>query len=162
MNATQWVGIISFGGASILCLCIRQWPWTFIGGLNMIMAIECGLGMRHRVHNFAVDLMGPFYLNRVGVQIGLTFIVASIVFFTSLLLLNRSYGRAHATIIAATGSALALFSVETISLHAFDSFLYQKAGSLLMIGWIWMGIGSVIAIGALRRMSLSSIIEVKG
>ena len=151
MDATQWVGMIAFGGASIVCLWIRQWPWSFIGGLNMAMAIECGLGMRHHAHNFAIELMGPFYLNRAGLQIGLIFIVATIVFLTTLLLLNRSYGRAPATVIAATGFALALFLVETISLHAFDSFLYQKAGPLLIIGWIWMALALVTAIEALRK-----------
>ena len=107
MDATQWVSMIAFGGASIVCLWIRQWPWSFIGGLNMAMAIECGLGMRHRAHNFVIEVMGPFYLNRVGLQIGLIFIVATIVFLTTLLLLNRSYGRAPGTFIAATGFSLA-------------------------------------------------------
>lgn len=151
MDATQWVGMIAFGGASIVCLWIRQWPWSFIGGLNMAMAIECGLGMRHHAHNFAIELMGKFYLNRAGLQIGLIFIVATIVFLTTLLLVNRSYGRAPATVIVATGFALALFLVETISLHAFDSFLYQKAGPLLIIGWIWMSLALVTAIEALRK-----------
>ena len=96
-------------------------------------------------------MLGPFYLNRNGLQIGLIFTVATIVFLTTLLLLNRSDGRAPATVIAATGFALALFLVETISLHAFDSFLYQKAGSLLVIGWIWMALASVTAIEALRK-----------
>ena len=151
MDATQWAGMIAFGGASIVCLWMRHWPWSLIGGLNLAMAIECGLGIRHRAHNFAIVMLGPFYLNRNGLQIGLIFIVATIVFLTTLLLLNRSDGRAPATVIAATGFALALFLVETISLHAFDSFLYQKAGSLLVIGWIWMALASVTAIEALRK-----------
>lgn len=151
MDATQWAGMIAFGGASIACLWIRQWPWNFIGSLNLAMAIECGLGMRHRAHNFAIELMGPMYLNRVGLQIALIGIVAIIVFLSTLFFLYRSYGRAPATAIAATGLALALFSIETISLHAFDSFLYQKAGSLIIIGWIWIALASITTIEALRQ-----------
>lgn len=152
MDATQWAGIIAFGAASILSLWIRQQPWNVIGILNMVMAIECGLGMRHRAHNVAIELIGPFYLDRVGLQIALIIALATIVFLTVWLLLKRKYRRAPASIIAATGLAVALFSVEIISLHVIDALLYRKAASLLVIGWIWAGIGSVIAIEAIREI----------
>jgi hypothetical protein len=153
MDATQWAGVIAFGGAALTCFWVRLWPWIIIGTINLAMAIECGLGMRHRAHNLAIEFMGPLYANRVGVQIGLIFSAVFVVLVTASLLLHRKHWRVPAAVTTATALALALFSVETISLHAVDALLYQPVAGLLVIGWVWAALGSVTAIAAYRVMS---------
>lgn len=153
MDATQWAGLVAFGGAALTCLWVRQWPWGMIGAINLVLALECAMGIRHRMHNFVIEQIGALYADRFGLQIVLIVVAVVVVLGTAALLLQRKHWLAPPTVTAATGLALALFSVETISLHAVDALLYQPAAGLLVIGWIWIALGLVIAIGAFRVIS---------
>ena len=153
MNATQWAGTVAFGGAALICFWVRRQPWWAIGTVNFGLAFECVIGVRHHIHNVAIGLMGPLYADRVGVQIALIVMTLGILLSAARLLQYHAHLFASRPVTAATGLALALFSIETISLHAVDAILYRPVAGLLVIGWIWITLGLVVATEALRAIS---------
>lgn len=152
MDPTQVAGITAFSGAALTCFCVRRRAWFVVGAINAALALECVLNMRHRKHDLVLEIMGPYYDQRAVLQIGLIILALAIAAgFTTLLLRRKGWG-VPPIVIAATGFALALFSVETISLHDVDAFFYQTIAGLLLIGWIWVVLGLTIAIQALRTI----------
>ncbi|AMU96184.1 hypothetical protein AOA14_16390 [Sphingopyxis terrae subsp. terrae NBRC 15098] len=159
MDATQWAGLVAFGGAAAACLSLRGPSGRILAAVNGCLAAECALGFRHGLHDRVIALLGDYYPERQPLQIALVLIAA----FTGLILLARRWRRARKTSasvpLIATGAALLLFAVETISLHALDRLLYRPAGPVLVIGWLWVAIGTMTLIGAARdyhRARLSS------
>lgn len=159
MDATQWAGLVAFGSAAAACLSLRGPPGRILAAVNGCLAAECALGFRHGLHDQVIALLGDYYPERQPFQIALVLIAA----FTGLILLARRWRRARKTSVnvplIATGVALLLFAVETISLHALDRLLYRPAGPVLVIGWLWVAIGTMTLIGAAReyhRARLSS------
>ena len=150
MNATQLTGIVAFGAAALLCFRAR---WVQIGAINAVFAIECVFGLRHRIHDLAVQLMGPLYAERGGVQIVLIGLALALLAGSGILLLLSKHRLVPANVTAATLLAVALFSIEVISLHAIDAVLYRYVGDVMVIGWLWLALALVIAIGALRAKS---------
>lgn len=153
MDPTQLAGIGAFGGAALACFCVRQRSWLVIGAINAGLALECVLSLRHRKHDIVLDVMGAYYDTRTGVQIGLIIVALLIVLGGTIILLRRKSRAVPPAVLATTGLALALFSVETISLHVVDAFFYQTIAGLLLIGWMWIALGLITAIGALRAIS---------
>ena len=150
MNATQLTGIVAFGAAALLCFRAR---WVQIGAINAVLAIECVFGLRHRIHDLAVHLMGPLYADRGSVQILLMGLILALLAGSGMLLLLSKRRLAPAHVTSATLLAVALFSIEVISLHAVDAVLYRFVGDVMVIGWLWLALALVIAIGALRTKS---------
>lgn len=150
MNATQLTGIVAFGAAALLCFRAR---WVQIGAINAVLAIECVFGLRHRIHDLAVHLMGPLYADRGSVQILLMGLILALLAGSGMLLLLSKRRLAPAHVTSATLLAVALFSIEVISLHAVDAVLYRFVGDVMVIGWLWLALALVIAIGALRAKS---------
>lgn len=159
MDATQWAGVVAFGGAAAACLSLRVPSGRILAAVNGCLAVECALGFRHGLHDQVIRLLGDYYPERQPFQIALVLIAA----FTGLTLLARRWRPARMTSasvpLIATGAALFLFAVEMISLHALDRLLYRPAGPVLVIGWLWIAIGTVTLIGTARdyhRARLSS------
>lgn len=159
MNATQWAGMIAFGGAAIVCFWVRRSSWWVIGTVNLALAVECVLGLRHYIHNCVILLMGPLYADRVGLQIGLIIVTLGFLLGIIPLLLYRTRGFAPRHVKAAMGIAFALFAIESISLHAVDTFLYRPVAGLLVIGWLWIALGLVVAVAALRAIFRQGSLE---
>lgn len=148
MNATQLLGIVSFGIAGVLCFSVRRSPWNAIGSVNLLYCLECAFGWRHILHDAAVAAMGGQYAERVPVQIALIgggFFVGLIV----LAALLHAYDD-WSTRVAITGTSIgtALFVVEAISLHELDRILYIPVGSALLIAWVWLGLAITTALAA--------------
>jgi len=154
MNLTQMLGIVSFGTAGILCLCVRKPPWAKIGLANLLYCLECVVGARHRFHDAAIMAMGPEYIGRELLQIAL--LGGGLIFggFLAAILLRAT--RDPSTRLAITGTSLGgvLFIVEAISLHELDRILYRPVAATLLIAWAWLGlsitVGSAAAIARLR------------
>lgn len=151
MDATQWAGLVAFGGAAAACLSLRGPSGRILAAVNGCLAAECALGFRHGLHDRVIALLGDYYPERQPFQIALVLIAA----FTGLILLARRGRRARKTSasvpLIATGAALLLFAVETISLHALDRLLYRPAGPVLVIGWLWIATGSLTMVSAITR-----------
>ncbi len=148
MNTTQWLGLISFGIAGLLCLGRRRPVWIAIGLVNIFYGVECAMGWRHHFHDSAKAALVSQYSERMPVQIGL--ICGVLIFCAALLTKMQLSIRDRLTRIALIGTALSagLFVIETISLHGVDRVLYQHAGPALLIGWAWLGLASITSFAA--------------
>lgn len=148
MNVTQWLGLISFGIAGLLCLCRGRPVWIAIGSVNLLYGAECAMGWRHDFQNWATAALRSQYSERMPVQIGLIFGV--FIFGASLLAIMQLSVRDRLTRVALIGTAISvgLFAIETISLHGVDNALYRDAGPALVIGWAWLGLASITSFAA--------------
>lgn len=150
MDATQLAGLLAFGSAALACLVSPAPASLRLALINACFAAECALGWRHRVHDQAITLLGDYYKERNPLQIALT--AAALLAAIALLAkaTRRMRREASPTPMLATGLALALFAIETISLHAIDRLLYHPMGPLLAIGWLWIALGSTATTAAIR------------
>lgn len=156
MNATQLLGIVSFGIAGVLCFSVRRSPWNAIGSVNLLYCLECVFGWRHSLHDAVVAAMGGQYAERVPLQMALIGggLFVGLIALAALLRASDDWS----TRVAITGTSIgtALFVVEAISLHDLDRILYRPVGIALLIAWVWLGlalaIGSAAAISRKRRM----------
>jgi len=151
MDATQWTGFVAFGGAAAGCLFLPASSGPALAAVNGCMAVECALGLRHGLHDRVIRLLGDYYPERLPLQIALVLFAGT----AALALLAKRWSRpkrgsANIPLIG-TGTALLLFAVETISLHAIDRVIYHAAGPVLVIGWLWLATGSVTLISAARE-----------
>jgi hypothetical protein len=150
MDATQWAGVAAFGSAAAGCISFRPQWGRALAAINACLAAECALGLRHGLHDRVIALLGDYYPERQPLQILLVLLAG----FGGLVMLVRRRGsptpRSAMAPLLATGAALVLFVIETISLHAIDRLLYHPAGPILVIGWAWLLLAAVIVIGALR------------
>lgn len=157
MDATQWVGVLSFGGAFAVCLVTACRPWPLLAIVNGGYAAECVLGWRHGLHNAAIAAMGEYYSGRASIQI---FLIAIALGLGAIFLLARRAdpaGRARTGAATATLVTALLFILETISLHAVDAILYRPAAGLLVIGWLWLLLGGATIFGALREVQRTGV-----
>lgn len=148
MNPTQVAGILAFAGAALVCFRVR---WWLIGTINATLALECLFGIRHRIHDLAVKAMGPLYADRADFQIGLIGFSLTLFAGSAILLLGRKQRSAPRLVTAATLLAIALFSIEIISLHDIDAMLYRHVGGVMVIGWMWLALGLSTVIGAMTQ-----------
>ena len=146
MNLTQMLGIVSFGTAGMLCLAMRQSPWSGIGFVNFLYCLECFFGLRHRLHDAVTAGMGAQYHERAALQIVLLGGALLLACILTAILLRLSHSQPARIAIGATTLGAALFVVEAISLHAIDRILYGPIGAALLIGWVWLGLG--LAVGS--------------
>ena len=152
MDATQWAGVSAFGCAAAGCLTLRAPKGPFLGAINACLAAECVLRLRHSLHNQAVALLGHYYPERKPLQVALIILI-SLVGLTLVRLAKRRRPISWRTDLPtlATVAALLLFTIETVSLHAVDRLVYRPAGTLLIIGWLWIALGVTTTTSALSR-----------
>jgi hypothetical protein len=48
---------------------------------------------------------------------------------------------------------LALFAIETISLHEIDAIFYLRIGPVLLVGWLWAVASAGICLAALNSLA---------
>lgn len=148
MNLTQWLGILGFGAAGLVCIGIRRASWTPIGFLNLLYSAECVLGWRHELGGLGAAALGEHYSERAPLQI--------ILIFGALLIGSALLAWAHWTVrkgserIALTASVISggIFAAEIISLHDVDAVLYRTVGRALLIGWLWLGLALITGLAA--------------
>lgn len=145
MDTTQWCGIAAFGLAGATCLRAAlegRATWRALALLQVVCGVEVALGWRYRAHD-AVDAWLQShgqYATRASLQLGLigcTLLCAAAV--TAFLWTHRArLGAALVGACVGTAMELALFGVETVSLHAVDAVMYSFAGPVKVIGWLWL------------------------
>jgi hypothetical protein len=149
VNATQLLGIVSFGIAGFLCLSLWRPPWTALGFVNLFFSFECFIGWRHLLHDAGVAAMGSQHAERVPLQVFLMSgsLIITIVGSGMFLLANGDI-RARVAVMG-TGLSASLFLVETISLHDIDELLYHQMGPSLLIGWVWLALAICTGLAAI-------------
>jgi hypothetical protein len=153
INPTQLIGLLSFAAATIACVIAARrstWRdarvWQVVAFTNGLFLIEIFFGFRHRIHDYLVALLMAEgeYDQRRGAQEFIIIWLATIALIC-VTLFSFSRGLAGTARIAAslTIAMLALFAIETVSLHALDAVYYRPIGAVLLIGWLW----AIVALG---------------
>jgi hypothetical protein len=85
------------------------------------------------------------------VQVALLALSFAVLGFAAMPMLRMFAGSPSARLAAiASLGVLALFGLETISLHQVDSVLYCPVGPVMLIGWLWMALGAEVVWVATR------------
>jgi len=161
-NPTQLTGLLSFAVSTIACFIASRRSetgdvraWRSLTLINGLFFFEILIGLRFYIHdrvNFILIAKG-WYLQRSWIQesIDISLAAIALVFVVLFMFLRRPAGNEARIAAGLTIALVALFAVETVSLHAIDSVLYQPIGPVLLIGWIW-AIGSFgICLSAAQR-----------
>jgi hypothetical protein len=148
INPTQLVGILSFVGATIVCLIASRRStaldarvWSVLAFMNGLFAIEIFTGLRHYIHDLAVrHLMarGEYAQRGMGQEIMVISLIIIALLVIAVFLFGRHAVGGKARLAASIWLVvLALFAIETVSLHEVDAVFYRSLGPILLIGWIW-------------------------
>lgn len=159
MNATQIAGCVAFAvsaAASGVVAARRRGGgpvWWPLASANALLSIEVVAGWRFQVHELAnASLRGHgWYADRGRLQFGLIALAFVVIVAGAAALAgaNRRERNAVGALIG-TAAALAVFVVETLSLHRVDTFMYAQAGPVLTIAWMWMAAAAVVTANAWR------------
>lgn len=161
INPTQLTGLLVFGCAAIACaiagrVCSER-RWWRLAGVSSVCMLEVALGLRHRAHDLVDSVLqaGGWYGSRSHTQMLLLAIVALLAAGTLAWLLSLRGTAAEIRVSAAASlTALWLFAIEAISLHAVDALMYSLIGPVLVIGWAWAALALVIGGAALRAVKV--------
>lgn len=160
-NPTQLLGMLSFSLATLACLLAsRRSPdrrvWKTLACANALFLLEVILGLRFRALEFARALLrgrGELpSLHGTGQAVAIAAVAAAAM--VAMLAFLRVGGIARpATRVGAslTIALLALFGIETVSLHDIDGFFYLGIGPVLLVGWLWAAACAGICVAALAR-----------
>ena len=162
-NPTDLTGLLSFAAATIACLIAARRStlrdartWKVLALMNCLFFIEINIGLRYRITELANTLlkMQNMYAQLHGsFQKIIIILIATIaLIFVMLFLLWRPLdGRAVRAAASITIAVLALFAIETVSLHALDAVFYRPIGPVLMLGWVWAIAAAGICLAAFQR-----------
>jgi hypothetical protein len=157
------VGLLAFSAALIACLIAAQRSetrgartWNVLALINFLFDIEIYFGSRYRITELAKTLLKTedLYAELHGsVQEVIIIAVAAIAFIivTLFLFWRPIAGSAARVATSITIAVLALFVIETISLHELDAIFYRPIGPLLMLGWVWGIAATGICLAALKQ-----------
>ena len=166
INATQVVGLLSFGITAVICFAVWRsiphvkitWGWLTI--VYVTLTVDILVDGRHFISNTlrtifkSIDL----YQNRGIWQILLVILLLTLAgtIARKILQVSRQQDGTIPKAAYATALTLTFFVIETISSHKIDAMLYHKAGPVLLIGWIWAALAALtitLSISALRGSS---------
>lgn len=150
-NPTQVAGLAAFGFAT---LCAWRARWRGMAMVHALLFAEVLAELRHRAPRVVVDFVrqSGWYEDRRAFQV----VLLGLGMVGGVLLLRRALRtrpraeRPGRLAIAVTLLALAVFAVETVSLHAIDALFYTSLGPMLAIGWLWLLSGIAVALAALK------------
>jgi hypothetical protein len=148
INPTQLTGLLSFAAAAASCLIAARRSaarnarvWQVLGFMNGMLFVEVLAGSRHRIHDYVNALLKAEveYGQRREMQKPIIILLATtaLICVMAFLLSRRPDGAAVRIAASLVIALLALFSIETVSLHALDAVYYRPMGPVLLIGWMW-------------------------
>ena len=148
-NPTQLTGLLSFAAATIACL-IAAWrsgsreasTWKLLALMNCLFLIEIFSGWRFFIHNLVKAMLtaeGLYAQIHGWIQEILDILIAiiALIVVTLLLFWRQVAGGAARVAVSMTIVVVALFAIETVSLHELRAVFYQPIGPVLVIGWLW-------------------------
>jgi hypothetical protein len=158
-NPTQLLGILSFSLTTVACLhAARRAPdarvWKVLTFVNALFLIEVIVGFRFRVLDWARTLLRERseyqQLHGKDQAVAIIALAAAAVTMLLFLLLFRIATPATRVGTSLTIVLLALFAIETVSLHEIDAVFYLRMGPVLLVGWIWAAVSAGICLAALN------------
>lgn len=153
-------GALLFGAAALTCASAAQraphrerTPWRIVAMMQLAFAVEVVLGFRYGLLGGADALLQAhgWYASRRPVQAGLIALTLALTVLWGLRLLGQRERGGAALTLARVGNALglALFAVETVSLHQVDAVLYARVGPLNRLACLWALVAVIVALAAL-------------
>jgi hypothetical protein len=146
-NPTQVTGLLSFAAATIACVIAARhssWRdarvWQVLVFINGLFLMEIFIGLRHRIHDYLAALLMAEgeYGQRRGMQEFIIIWLATIALIcVTLFLFSHRLAGTVRIAVSLTIALLALFAIETVSLHALDAVFYRPIGPVALIGWLW-------------------------
>lgn len=167
-NPTELAGLLSFAAATIACLIATRRSgsrdartWKVLALMNCLFLMEIYFGLRFRIIELATKLLKTkgLYAQLHGSIQGIIIIsiaTIALVFVTLFLFWRRGAGGAARVAASIAIAVLALFAIETVSLHAVDAIFYRPIGPVLMLGWVWAIAAAGICAAALQRSQRKS------
>ncbi len=159
-NPTELTGLLSFAAATIACLIATQlsgWRdariWKVLALMNCLFLIEVYVGLRYRINELVITLLKTkgLYAQLHGSNqeiVILSIATIALVFVTLFLFWRQVAGGAARVAASITIAVLALFAIDTVSLHAFDAVFYRPIGPVLILGWVWVIAAAGICLAA--------------
>jgi hypothetical protein len=163
-NPTQLIGLLSFAATTIACLMAARrsgsrdaLTWRLLALINCLFLIETISESRYHFHNQVRAMLkveGLFaQLHGRGQEIiNISIAIIALICVTVVLFLYHVAGGAVRVAVSMTILLVALFVIETVSLHELRPVLYQPMGPFLLIGWLWSIPAAVICIAAAHTM----------
>jgi len=157
------VGILAFSGATVACIVAARQSgprdartWNTFASINCLFVIEIYLGSRYRITELAKTLLQseklyPLLHGWFQEMIIIVIAAMALAFIIWFLSWVSDAGGAVRVAGGITIAVLALFVIETISLHAIDAIFYRPVGPLLMLGWVWAVAAVGICLAACQR-----------
>src|ERR1017187_3796878 len=148
-NPTQLAGLLSFAAATIACLIATRrsgsrdaTTWKLLALMNCLFLIEIFSGLRFHIHDLVKAILkaeGLYAQMHGWIQEIIDILVAiiALIFVTLFLFWRQVAGGAARVAVSMTIVVVALFAIETVSLHELRPVFYQPIGPMLMIGWLW-------------------------
>lgn len=164
INSTQLAGLIAFcpAASAAAAAFVSGWDrprkhcfsWAIISAIHSLLAIEVLALARHRIDRMLGEWLraANVYPERRPAQAVIIFITIALSVLAIIHFVRRAETRTLAIAHGATVILVALFALESISLHQVDSVLYRPAGLVLAIGWLWLGCGWTTAAAAAESL----------
>jgi hypothetical protein len=143
VDTTQWVGILGFGVAALLCARVARNGspnWWILASLNALLIVEIVAGWRYRVHDLADVLLlnRGLYESRQPWQMAMIAVALVVLLAAGLSVRVRIHSAALASAVTGLCFAISIFVIEAISLHAVDAVLHHSLGPLKVIAFFWL------------------------
>jgi len=154
INATQLAGILSFAMPAIFCaLAGRRLTgiWYVLAALYTLLAVEVIFGNRHLISETLSAWSADTWVHNNRRGIVAVLIIGTISLFAikgiiSIAKLNKAL--IYKISLMTATSIIAVFILEIASLHHVSALLYTSSGPVLLIGWIWLALGTIAALAA--------------
>lgn len=159
-NVNQVTGIACFALAAGACaLAARRGgrAWRTLAWMQAVFCLEIVVNARHRLHNVVDDMLRDhgWYAQRTPWQLGLLTVVAIVAVVCVPIAWRIARGDPLARVaLAASLVVAASMTVEAVSLHVVDGFMYAGGAMLLPVVVGWIVASAVViaaALGATRR-----------
>ena len=162
-NLTQLTGLLSFAATTVSCLIAARRSgsrdastWRLLALINCLLLIETISGLRYHIHNLVKAMLeaeGLYAQMHGWIQeiIDISIAIIALIFVTLFLFWRKVAGGAARVAVSMTIVVVALFAIETVSLHELSAVFYQPIGPMLMIGWLWAIAAAGICLAATQR-----------
>lgn len=159
-NVNQMTGIVCFAlatGACVLAARCGRRAWPMLAWMQAAFCLEIVINARHRLHDVVDDVLRDhgWYAARTPWQIGLLAVIALLAIACVPIAWRMARGDRLATIALSASLVVATsLTVEAVSLHGVDTWMYAPVGPLLavVVGWIAASLVVIAAaLGSVRR-----------
>jgi hypothetical protein len=126
----------------------RSFAWLML--LQLCLVLDMAFDGRWKLHDLGIRIavsLGVYSQRSTPQLLALLFLFLAIAYLSALVL-YRSRARVGLAL-AGIGTMLSvgLCFCESVSYHTVDAFLYHLVGTIMRVGWIWIGFSTITCLG---------------